>query len=220
MIESLALRRRLAVMGPNARVRPTVTPVQRSNGVSPTPNPRAGVEGRDLLLWQGQRLARARRNKHSYWYHGCSLHASAWASIWRSPANVAGDDIKDMFHTFPLAVMQCWSMGLLRLDPYNLTAESLDAALCVCQLGTRWCLASSLSCDFNMIKNCTHVWLLSSLLITPPRCRAPKPLLTVKENLGLRVRWISCVFVLLITAASAPGTASHLGCGTTTAAAR
>ena len=36
-------------MGPNARVRPTVTPVQRSNGVSPTPNPR-GVEGRDLLL--------------------------------------------------------------------------------------------------------------------------------------------------------------------------
>ena len=34
-------------MGPNARVQRTVTPVQRSNGVSPTPNPR-GVEGRDL----------------------------------------------------------------------------------------------------------------------------------------------------------------------------
>ena len=75
-------------MGPNARVRPTVTPVQRSNGVSPTPNPR-GVEGRDLLLWQGQRLARARRDKHSYWYRGSSLYASAWASSWRSPAMVA-----------------------------------------------------------------------------------------------------------------------------------
>ena len=36
-------------MGPNARAQRTVTPVQRSNGVSPTPNPR-GVEGRDLLL--------------------------------------------------------------------------------------------------------------------------------------------------------------------------
>ena len=50
MIESLALRRRLDAMGPNARPQRTVTPVQRSNGVSPTPNPR-GVEGRDLLLW-------------------------------------------------------------------------------------------------------------------------------------------------------------------------
>ena len=49
MIESLALRRRLDAMGPNARPQRTVTPVQRSNGVSPTPNPR-GVEGRDLLL--------------------------------------------------------------------------------------------------------------------------------------------------------------------------
>ena len=49
MIESLALRRRLDDMGTNARSQRTVTPVQRSNGVSPTPNPR-GVEGRDLLL--------------------------------------------------------------------------------------------------------------------------------------------------------------------------
>ena len=46
MIESLALRRRLDDMGPNARPQRTVTPVQRSNGVSPTPNPR-GVEGRE-----------------------------------------------------------------------------------------------------------------------------------------------------------------------------
>ena len=46
---------------------------------------------------------------------------------------VAGDDIKDMFHAFPLAALQCWSMGLLRLDPHALTAESLDAALCVVQ---------------------------------------------------------------------------------------
>ena len=51
MIESLALRRRLDDMG-NARPQRTVTPVQRSNGVSPTPNPR-GVEGRDLLLCRG-----------------------------------------------------------------------------------------------------------------------------------------------------------------------
>ena len=49
MIESLALRRRLDDMGTNARSQRTVTPVQRSNGVSPNPNPR-GVEGRDLLL--------------------------------------------------------------------------------------------------------------------------------------------------------------------------
>ena len=49
MIESMALRRRLFTMGSNARPQRTVTPVQRSNGVSPTPNPR-GVEGRDLLL--------------------------------------------------------------------------------------------------------------------------------------------------------------------------
>ena len=27
-----------------------------------------------------------------------------------------------------------------------------------CQLGARWCLASSLTCDFNMIKNYTHDW--------------------------------------------------------------
>ena len=40
---------RFWVMGTNARSQRTVTPVQRSNGVSPTPNPR-GVEGRDLLL--------------------------------------------------------------------------------------------------------------------------------------------------------------------------
>jgi len=52
VIESLALRRRLEAMGPNARPQRTVTPVQRSNGVSPTPNPR-GVEGRDLLLCRG-----------------------------------------------------------------------------------------------------------------------------------------------------------------------
>jgi hypothetical protein len=45
----------------------------------------------------------------------------------------AGDDCADMFHTFPLAVLQCWTMGLLRLDPHNLTAESLDAALCAVQ---------------------------------------------------------------------------------------
>jgi hypothetical protein len=44
-----------------------------------------------------------------------------------------GDDCADMFHTFPLAVLQCWTMGLLRLDPHNLTAESLDAALCAVQ---------------------------------------------------------------------------------------
>ena len=49
VIESLALRRRLDAMGPNARPQRTVTPVERSDGVSPTPNPR-GVEGRDLLL--------------------------------------------------------------------------------------------------------------------------------------------------------------------------
>merc|ERR1712093_758157 len=36
-------------MRPRARFRHTVRPVQRSNGVSPNPNPR-GVEGRDLLL--------------------------------------------------------------------------------------------------------------------------------------------------------------------------
>ena len=29
-----------------------------------------------------------------------------------------------------------------------------------CQLGARWCLASSLTCDFNMIKNYTHDWRL------------------------------------------------------------
>ena len=52
MIESLALGRRLDDMGTNARSQRTVTPVQRSNGVSPNPNPRAGVEGRDLLLWR------------------------------------------------------------------------------------------------------------------------------------------------------------------------
>ena len=76
-------------MGPNARVRPTVTPVQRSNGASPTPNPR-GVKGRDLLLWQGQRQARAKGGKHSHWYRGfTSLNASAWASSGRSPATVA-----------------------------------------------------------------------------------------------------------------------------------
>ena len=44
-----------------------------------------------------------------------------------------GDDIKDMFHTFPLAVLQCDAMGLLRLDPLNLTEESIDAALCAVQ---------------------------------------------------------------------------------------
>ena len=38
-----------------------------------------------------------------------------------------------MFHTFPLAALQCWTMGLLRLDPHDLTAESLDAALCAVQ---------------------------------------------------------------------------------------
>jgi len=46
---------------------------------------------------------------------------------------VAGDDVKDMFHTFPLAALQCWTMGLLRLDPHNLTADSIDAALCAVQ---------------------------------------------------------------------------------------
>ena len=46
---------------------------------------------------------------------------------------VIGDDIKDMFHTFPLAALQCWTMGLLRLDPHNLTEESVDAALCAVQ---------------------------------------------------------------------------------------
>ena len=46
---------------------------------------------------------------------------------------IMGDDIKDMFHTFPLATLQCWTMGLLRLDPENLTEESLDAGLCAVQ---------------------------------------------------------------------------------------
>ena len=85
----MALRRRLVVMGPNARVRPTVTPVQRSNGVSPTPNPR-GVEGRDLLLWQGQRQARTKVGTHHIGLRGCtSTHAAAWASNWLLPTTAA-----------------------------------------------------------------------------------------------------------------------------------
>ena len=52
-------------LGTNARSQRTVTPVQRSNGVSPNPNPR-GVEGRDLLLWQGQRQARAKVDTHPF----------------------------------------------------------------------------------------------------------------------------------------------------------
>jgi len=46
---------------------------------------------------------------------------------------ILGDDVKDMFHTFPLATLQCWTMGLLRLDPENLTEESLEAGLCAVQ---------------------------------------------------------------------------------------
>ena len=46
---------------------------------------------------------------------------------------VGVNDVKDMFHTFPLAVLQCSAMGLLRLDPRNLTEESVDAALCAVQ---------------------------------------------------------------------------------------
>ena len=42
---------------------------------------------------------------------------------------VATDDCKDMFHVFPLAVLQLWTQGSLRLDPRNLTAESVEAAL-------------------------------------------------------------------------------------------
>ena len=70
MIESLALRRRLDAMGPNARPQRTVTPVQRSNGVSPTPNPR-GVEGRDLLL------CRDRGKLGPRWAHTTLVHAAA-----------------------------------------------------------------------------------------------------------------------------------------------
>ena len=42
-----------------------------------------------------------------------------------------------------------------------------------CQLGARGCLASPLSCDFNMIKSYTHDCLISSLLITPPVFSSP-----------------------------------------------
>ena len=64
-------------MRPRARFRPTVRPVQRSNGVSPTPNPR-GVEGRDLLLWQGQRLARTKVDTHHIGLRG-------WTSLTETP---------------------------------------------------------------------------------------------------------------------------------------
>ena len=43
------------------------------------------------------------------------------------------DDIADMFFTFPLMVLQCRYMNLLRLDPRNLSAESLHASLMVVQ---------------------------------------------------------------------------------------
>ena len=121
MIESLALRRRRTMLGPNAHARPTVTPVQRSNGVSPNPNPR-GVEGRDLLLWQGQRQARAKVDTHPFGLRGCtSLHASAWASNWLLPTMAAA------------------SLASI----YGVIAAGV---LLGCQLGARWCLASSLSC--------------------------------------------------------------------------
>jgi len=55
------------------------------------------------------------------------------AEVCNAPLYAGGDDISDMFHTFMLATLQCWSMGLLRLDPHNLTAESTDAALCAVQ---------------------------------------------------------------------------------------
>ena len=55
------------------------------------------------------------------------------AELCDAPLYVAGDDISDMFHTFALATLQCWTMGLLRLDPHDLTAESIDAALCAVQ---------------------------------------------------------------------------------------
>ena len=55
------------------------------------------------------------------------------AELCNAPLYAGGDDISDMFHTFMLATLQCWSMGLLRLDPHNLTAESTDAALCAVQ---------------------------------------------------------------------------------------
>ena len=58
-----------------------------------------------------------------------------------------------------------------------------------CQLGARWCLASSLTCDFNMIKNYTHDWLL---LVAAYHASAPVRLLvhvTYTRFFAARAEW-------------------------------
>ena len=47
-------------------------------------------------------------------------------------------------------------------------------SLWVADLGTRECLASSLSCDFNMIKSNPHDYVSRWLLISPPIGRMQK----------------------------------------------
>ena len=44
---------------------------------------------------------------------------------------VAADDAKDWFHQFALAVLQCWTCGMFRLDPVAFTDGDLDTALSI-----------------------------------------------------------------------------------------
>ena len=61
-----------------------------------------------------------------------------------------------------LKVQKVETFQNLRLQnlSYRHSPHNFLGVLLGCQIGARWCLASSLTCDFNMIKNYTHDWLL------------------------------------------------------------
>ena len=103
-------------------------------GRAPAPSSASGAARRETKSWAGGRWLWPQELKPFFidlMLAACILGHGA--ELCGADLYVAGDDIKDMFHAFPLAALQCWSMGLLRLDPHALTAESLDAALCVVQ---------------------------------------------------------------------------------------
>ena len=103
-------------------------------GRAPAPSSASGAARGETKSWAGGRWLWPQELKPFFidlMLAACILGHGA--ELCGADLYVAGDDIKDMFHAFPLAALQCWSMGLLRLDPHALTAESLDAALCVVQ---------------------------------------------------------------------------------------
>ena len=48
-----------------------------------------------------------------------------------SDVYIATDDARDWFHQFALAVLQCWTCGMFRLDPAAFSEGDLDAALSI-----------------------------------------------------------------------------------------